>query len=281
MTAVVADAGDGVGWLQKEPISSRLPVRCSAGALALVHHATHGVLLTHICKGARQSCAQALISTLQDICRTPRSVTAWVARLEFASSMLAQPARADRRRNMTKIIKDRTTIWLEGASPSGVEGSSQSEAEVGDAGPAGRQRALGGEGALLAAVNAKLEDGNIRAAVRILCDGAPPAIPNEQNLKLLMEKHPLDPNPEALGRLPTPDASGSWQVTPAEVLRAVRTFPAGSAAGPDGFRPGHLGDLVGFGGNRSSWSVPSPISSTCCSVAIVPRKLDPFCSEAT
>ena len=131
---------------------------------------------------------------------------------------------------MTKIIKDRTTRWLDGASPSGVEGSSQTEAEVGRAGPAGRQRALGGE-----------EDGNIRSAVRILCDGAPPAIPNEQNLKLLMEKHPLDPNPEALGRLPTPDASGSWQVTPAEVLRAVRTFPAGSAAGPDGFRPATWG----------------------------------------
>src|SRR6218665_1916718 len=107
------------GW-KRERISSLLPVRCSAGALALVHHATHGVLLTHICKGARQSCAQALISTLQDICRTPRSVTAWVARLEFASSMLAQPARADRRRNMTKFIKNRTTRWLEVASPSGV-----------------------------------------------------------------------------------------------------------------------------------------------------------------
>src|SRR6218665_3953892 len=112
----------------------------------------------------------------------------------------------------------------------------------------GPTEGAGGEGALLAAVNAKLEDGNIRAAVRILCDGAPPAIPNEQNLKLLMEKHPFDPDPVALGRLPTTDTSGSWQVTPREVLRAVRTFPGGSAAGPDGFRPGHLGDLVGFGG---------------------------------
>ena len=99
------------------------------------------------------------------------------------------------------------------------------------------RRRWGGEEALFAAVNAKLEDGNIRAAVRILCDGAPPAIPNEQNLKILMEKHPFDPNPGALGRLPTSDASGSWQVTPPEVLQAVRTFPAGSAAGPDGFRP--------------------------------------------
>ena len=30
-----------------------------------------------------------------------------------------------------------------------------------------------------------------------------------------------------------------------EVLEAVRSFPVGSAGGPDGFRPGHLLDLVG------------------------------------
>ena len=52
--------------------------------------------------------------------------------------------------------------------------------------------------ALLAAVNSKLEDGNIRAAVRSLCEGGQPAAPNEKNLKLLQEKHPLDPCPEAL-----------------------------------------------------------------------------------
>lgn len=62
----------------------------------------------------------------------------------------------------------------------------------------------------------------------------------------MLEKHPRDPNPGDLGRLPAPDASGSWVVTPAEVLEAVRTFPAGSAGDPDGFRPGHLADLVGF-----------------------------------
>src|SRR6218665_2436694 len=198
----MADAG-GEGRLVAEGADVQSSARpgcgaVGAGALEVVHHATHRPLLRHICKGARQSCPQALTSTLMNICRTPRSVSAWVALLDFASSILAQPARAGRGRNMTKIIKDRTTRWLEGASPSGVEGSSQTEAEIGEAGPADRQKALWGEKALLAAVNAKLENGSIRAAVRILCDRAPPAIPNEQNLKPLMEKHLLDPNPGAL-----------------------------------------------------------------------------------
>ena len=64
-----------------------------------------------------------------------------------------------------------------------------------------------------------------------------------------MDKHPRDPDPGALGRVPAPNAFWSWQVTPAEVFEAGRTFPAGSAGGPDGFRPGHLAHLVGFGGN--------------------------------
>src|SRR6218665_2426136 len=45
------------------------------------------------------------------------------------------------------------------------------------------------EGGWQAAINAKLEEGNIRAAVRILCDGDGPATPNERNLELLKEKH--------------------------------------------------------------------------------------------
>src|SRR6218665_3062094 len=44
-----------------------------------------------------------------------------------------------------------------------------------------------------------------------------------------------------------PSSTGAWQVTVEEVLEAVRTFPSGSAGGPDDFRPGHLLELVGSG----------------------------------
>src|SRR6218665_3747530 len=47
--------------------------------------------------------------------------------------------------------------------------------------------------------------------------------------------------------LPDPSSTGAWQVTVEEVLEAVRTFPSGSAGGPDEFRPGHLLELVGSG----------------------------------
>src|SRR6218665_610340 len=60
-------------------------------------------------------------------------------------------------------------------------------------------------------------------------------------------KHPRDTNLEALEGLPDPSSTGAWQVTVEEVLETVRTFPSGSAGGPDGFRPGHLLELVGSG----------------------------------
>src|SRR6218665_848718 len=87
------------------------------------------------------------------------------------------------------------------------------------------------EEAWQAAKNAKLEEGNIRAAARILCDGdGPPpphqrnlqllqegrmgvgvrvvcegdgpATPNERNLELLKEEHPIDEPHETLQYLP-------------------------------------------------------------------------------
>src|SRR6218665_1116771 len=103
---------------------------------------------------------------------------------------------------MTKTIKCRTVEWLDGISTAKM---SLTAIDVCESGLEGSRRgSRKGEGALLAAVNAKLEDGNIRAAVRILYDGGQPAEPNEHNLGLLRQRHPLDKAPEALRGLPAP-----------------------------------------------------------------------------
>ena len=57
--------------------------------------------------------------------------------------------------------------------------------------------------ALSAAVTSKLEDGNISAAVRILCDQSQPATPNLKNFSVLPGKHPIDPQPDSLSGLPS------------------------------------------------------------------------------
>ena len=65
-----------------------------------------------------------------------------------------------------------------------------------------------------------------------------PATDTDATYIKLLERHPATPP----CRLPSADPSGvpAVQVTEEDVMKAVRTFPAGSAEGPDGLRPQHL-----------------------------------------
>jgi hypothetical protein len=95
---------------------------------------------------------------------------------------------------------------------------------------------------LAQAVAAKLEDGNLRAAIRILVSDDAPAEPSLEGLAKLQEKHP--PASLIVSEIPIPQEDSHMTVAEADVLKAVMSFPAGSSGGPDGFRPQHLKDLL-------------------------------------
>jgi hypothetical protein len=95
---------------------------------------------------------------------------------------------------------------------------------------------------MAAAVTAKIEDGNIKAAVRIISSEEKPAPDTDATFIKLRDKHPIastsgDP-------VPAPSTLRALQVTEDDVQRAVRSFPAGSSGGPDGIRPQHVVDLI-------------------------------------
>jgi len=95
---------------------------------------------------------------------------------------------------------------------------------------------------LCQAVTAKLEEGNMRAAIRLLMSDDTPASPSVESLAKLQDKHPsasLDPVD-----LPPPSQAGCLLVDENEVRRAVLSFPSGSAGGPDGLRPQHIRDML-------------------------------------
>ena len=77
----------------------------------------------------------------------------------------------------------------------------------------------------MAAITSKLEDGNISAAVRLLCSEDTPAEFTSDNLGKLQDKHPL----EHMGvRIPPmSDNMPALQVSEDTVLKAIRSFPAG------------------------------------------------------
>ena len=104
-------------------------------------------------------------------------------------------------------------------------------------------------------VSAKLEEGDFRGAVRLACSEDSVAEANEATIAALRLKHPA-PHPDS-SMPPPPDnheLEGALSVSEGAVAHAIRSFPNGSAGGPDGLRPQHLLDLTsasaGIGGQR-------------------------------
>ena len=144
-------------------------------------------LLKHIPKAARHSLCGLLTTVINRILLDPLSPEPWRLLLSFGAFTLTQTVRGGKRHNLTSKIKARVENFFS-AAPSGLTNlfAPQYSQESGAAG----RRGAGGEQALAAAVAAKLEDGNIRAAARILCSDDKPAPINEETLEELRLKHP-------------------------------------------------------------------------------------------
>jgi len=186
-------------------------------------------VIKRIPKSDRPACCRHLTDLLSKVNGNHTDITAWSALLGFGQHILQQPARGGKRHNLTSTIKIRTT-----EAPQLV--IQQSDI------PCPQRRKQTAAETLAAAVSAKIEDGNIRAALRILNSDDQPADVNQDTLTKLESKHPAAPTDRAAA--PDPNAYPACYATDDDVLKAIRSFPAGSSGGPDGIRPQHLLDLV-------------------------------------
>ena len=187
--------------------------------------------IKHIPKSARPTCASALEAAFRKIENDPWVVSSWSDLLNFGSAVLQVPARTGKGHNLSSLIRKRVASLGNGVP---------SEQDVRSV----PKKSLSKSSSRASAVRAKMEDGNISAAVRILCSEESLAVSNLDTLNKLKEKHP--PASSSACPIPLPGSVDTQplQVTEQEVLKAVRSFPAGSAGGPDGFRPQHLLELV-------------------------------------
>ena len=177
------------------------------------------------------TCASALEAAFRKIENDPWVVSSWSDLLNFGSAVLQVPARTGKGHNLSSLIRKRVANLGNGVP---------SEQDVRSV----PKKSLSKSSSRASAVRAKMEDGNISAAVRILCSEESLAVSNLDTLNKLKEKHP--PASSSTCPIPLPGSVDTQplQVTEQEVLKAVRSFPAGSAGGPDGFRPQHLLELV-------------------------------------
>ena len=83
----------------------------------------------------------------------------------------------------------------------------------------------------------------MKSAVCILLSEDTPAVPSEKYWRQLREKHLPAFKSDAVLTDVSQEAS-SFTVDEDDVRKAVLSFPAGSAGGPDSLRPQHLRDMV-------------------------------------
>lgn len=105
----------------------------------------------------------------------------------------------------------------------------------------------------------KLEEGDFRGAVRLICSEDSVVDVSDATISALRSKHPTS-YPGSI--LPPPpsleEVSGAFSICEGDVAKAIRSFSRASAGSPDGLRAWQLLDLISP--SAAQWSKPSSCS---------------------
>ena len=198
--------------------------------------------LKRIPAGARQRAATLLERRLREVIMGLEDPAAWKALLEFGGC-LSQPQRGGAQRNFTSLVIkqiDRSEVGLPPQSSQGRD----APAELTRPTKRGAQSQRSPEEAAASRASAKLEAGDMRGAVRLLCSDETIAPHDAVTLQRLRAKHP----PSPLDRRPAPTStSAPLTVSTDDIRQAIKGFTPGSAGGPDGLKPQHLADMSAKG----------------------------------
>ena len=200
----------------------------STDVTRFAHPNLKGGTIKHIPKSVRGGCAAYLVDILNKIVSDPEDLRTWTSLLAMGEDILLAPKRTGKKHNLAALIRKR--INGETGHTSERDGKTKN------------LKSRSPEESLSAIVTSKIEDGNLRAAVRILCSEESIAPDNEETFKELCLKHP--PGVQLNSSISSQESIGHLEVTEAEVLKAIRSFPSGSSGGPDGIRPQHVLQLV-------------------------------------
>jgi len=133
----------------------------------------------HIRKSAHAACASHLAILLQSVASNRGCVTNPVGLFNWIGTVLHPPKRGGRRRSLSATIKDRISAFKPTVSPSELSESGQA-----------RRPQTSDDSRLSQAVSAKLEDGSLRAAIRLLMYDTTPTTPSAEYFAKLKQKHP-------------------------------------------------------------------------------------------
>lgn len=168
-----------------DPGPPRAAARSEPAQVVIPHPYLQTRLIKHIPKAARHSLCGLLTTIIGRILQDPDALLPWQHLLAFGALTLARPTRGGRRHNLSSKIKTRASEFFER-----VPDEVQTLFTPCESSALGGRGVMSREQTIAAAVSAKLEDGNIRAAARILCSDDRPVQINETTLEELRLKHP-------------------------------------------------------------------------------------------
>ena len=171
--------------------------------------------LQHVPKGVRSEWAGLLADLSSDIVRNPLCLEKWRRLFMLPRCILASPVRGGRSHWRQTLETVRRRIRPKAPSPNSLRLAN-----------ARRAKRLTEEGQYKKALQALLSEGVARASPEVL---------NE-----MLAKHPQAPPPS----LPQGPLAPPPSITPESVLKAIRSFPTGSAPGLSHLRAAHLKEAV-------------------------------------
>ena len=154
----------------------------------LFEHPQFGLpIIKHIPKSVRPSCNAYLSTLLFKLCATPDNISLWRTFLNFAPSFLFKPRRAEKRQNMSSIIKKR----LEDAQVPQLSANAKVHDNV-------YQHRVTKARSLASLTASKMEDGDVSGAIRLLNSEDKPVYDSDDFYQKLITRHPQIP----LSRIP-------------------------------------------------------------------------------
>lgn len=194
-------------------------------------------VLRRIPKGARYAVADKLCAVVKH-CIDRNSLEAWTQLFLFSYIVLTSDK--DKRKTLTTKIKNNVSSF---------------NLTI-------KERKKNSPASLSQIIQAKVDDFDIRGAVRVLSSADTQAPHNAATVEALKEKHP----PESLDLVyPEPPDAQIPVLTVQEdnVLSAINSFPSGSSGGTDGFRPQFLKDLTSVSAGEAGKRVLTALTQLC------------------
>jgi len=195
-----------------------------------------GRILRFVPHGARVQWALTLTECIDRILLEPSEQSHWLRLMLAPSLCLKKPERGGRSRktSLAGIVNKQCSAFRSSSDLYSLAASDESSQRK-------IHKKANDNSRLASAVSRKLDEADIKGAVRLLSTTDTIAPFDAVTLAKLQEKHP--PRPNDRKDFPTTDAP-PLQVSVIEVRSAVKSFSAGSAGGISGLRPQHLKDAL-------------------------------------